>query len=128
MGDAHQAGDVVPANAPSTGSTQSCTVEIVPRHLKMHSVSETELDAIASGGGSINLTFFGICIGAAISFGIVLRTTNLEAFNKALFWMLFGAALLMGTYFGVFGIRDYRASKQKLKDIKGGKVTLSSST
>jgi hypothetical protein len=118
MAEIHQEAQVVP----STGSTQSCTVEIIPRRLKMHNVSESELDALASGSTSINLTFFGICLGAAISFGIVLRTTTLEPFSKAVFEALFFSSLVMGAYFGVFGVKDHRASKKRLSDIKGGRI------
>jgi hypothetical protein len=112
---------ITSANNPFASSTQPCTVEHVPRHLKMHSVSESELDAVASGNSSINLTFFGVCLGAAISFGIVLRTANLEVFNKSLFGMLFFTSLIMGAYFGIRGGADYLRSKAKLQEIKGKK-------
>ncbi len=84
----------------------------------MHSISESELEAIASGAPSINLTFFGLCLGAVISFGIVLRTANLNEFSKSLFGSLFFCSLIMGTFFGVRGIRDFLQYKKKLGEIK----------
>src|SRR6266851_140418 len=91
---------IAPANSPSTSSTQSCTVEYVPRHLRMHTVSENELDAIASGGSSLNLTFFGICFGAAISFAIVLYNGGIDVNHRSTYDMLLFSASILSAYFG----------------------------
>jgi hypothetical protein len=110
-------------SAVSTASTQSCTVEMVPRHLKMHTVSESELDSISSGGPAINLTFFGLCVGTLVSFGTVLKTaTTLDAATKAVFIALFFTSAVMATFFGVRGIRDFLANKKKLEEIKRGPI------
>lgn len=108
----------VQPNPVAASSAESCTVEMIPRHLRMHSVSESELDQIASGNPSIHWTFFGICLGAVISFGIVLRTPNVDSSSKVLFQMLLFSSLIMGVYFGVRGVRDLLKSKKKLQDIK----------
>ncbi len=85
----------------------------------MHNVSESELDALASGSPSIHLTFFGICFGAAVSFGtVVIATANLDSFNKSLFSTLFVSAVLMASFFAVQSIRDYLQSRRKLREIK----------
>lgn len=105
--------------APQNNPQAVLSVEYVPRHLKMHNVSESELDALASGNPSVHLTFFGICFGAAVSFGTVVKaTTNLDLFSKSLFSMLFVSAGLMALFFAVQSIRDYLQSKRKLQEIK----------
>jgi phage shock protein PspC (stress-responsive transcriptional regulator) len=88
----------------------------------MHTVSEIELDAIASGGKTINLGFFGVCFGTAVSFGIVLTTATLPIVSKATFIGLFFAALVMGAYFGLLSVHDYRESKRKLHELKGSRT------
>jgi hypothetical protein len=108
----------IPANSPSISSTQSCTVEYVPRHLRMHTVSENELDAIASGSSSLNLTFFGVCFGAAISFSIVLYNGGIDVNHKSMYDMLLFAATILSAYFGVRGGKDYFTSKGKLDALK----------
>jgi hypothetical protein len=112
--------EVVPANSPSIGSTQACTVEYVQRHLRMHTVSESELDGIASGNSTLNLTFFGICFGCAVSFGIVLYSGGLPQDHKSTYNMLFFASLILSGYFGFKGGKDYVGAKDKLKNLKKG--------
>jgi hypothetical protein len=107
---------------PSTNSTQPLTVEMIPRLLKMHSISESELDAIASGNGSTNLTFFGICLGAAISFGIVLYNGGIDQSHKAIYAMLFFVSLIMSAYFGVCGFSDSSRARKKLRDLKSAQL------
>lgn len=109
-----------PPNTPSTESTQSCTIQIVPRTVKTHSISETELDAIAAGSPATNLTFFGICLGAAVSFGIVVRTITLDPDNKSFFSVLLYASLLFAAYFGVCAAKDSARYRSKLREIKSG--------
>jgi hypothetical protein len=104
--------------APSSTAAQSYTVEMVPGHLRMHTISEDKLDMIASGNAPLHLAFFGLCSGAAISFGIVVRTVNLDAANKPLFSMFFFASLVMGCYFGIRGGIDYFGTRAKVDEIK----------
>jgi hypothetical protein len=110
---------VTPVNAPSTGSTQFCTVEYVPGHLRMHTISEDKLDMITSGNAPLHLAFFGLCVGAAISFGTVIRTVNLAVSDNHLFSMFFYASLVMGSYFGIRGLKDYFGTRAKVDEIKG---------
>ena len=108
------------AIGPSTASTQPCTFEMVPRHLKMHSISEAEMDALASGSKSINLTFFGVCAGAAISFGMILYSGGITDVQRGSYKTLLWAGLVLAGYFGLQSIRDHFQSKQYLKDLKSG--------
>ena len=85
----------------------------------MHSVTGPELDMVASLSNSLHLAFFGICVGAFISLGIVLSLTpisdpKLYASYVALTAVSGGGAL----YFGIRAFLDYRAAQRKLKEIK----------
>jgi len=98
-----------------------CTVEIIPRRLTMLNVSASELHSLACGGNSVNLTFFGICFGAAISFGIVLFSGGVSDIQKATYKMLLCAAIVLAGYLGIQSIRNHRQSKQTLKNLVAGK-------
>jgi len=98
---------------------QPLTFEVVPRHVKMHSISESELDAIAALSNSVHLTFFGICVGALISFFIVLSSGGIADPNQhATYVMLTFAAAILAAYFGIRGGGDYIQSKRKLRELK----------
>lgn len=87
----------------------------------MHPVSSTELDTVASLSNSIHLTFFGLCAGSAITFAVVLTTatpTSDKVFAGYIAALI--TASVLGLYFGIRGIRDYIAAKNKIKEIKGG--------
>jgi len=104
--------------APSAIAAQSFTVELVPAHLRMHTMSEDKLEALISGNGSIHLTFFGICFGAAVSFGIVLYNGGLDPIHGLVYESFLFLSGVMATYFGIRGGRDYLRSKSKLKEVK----------
>lgn len=108
----------VSGNAPSTGSTPSCTVEYVPSHLRMHTISEDKLDAIISGSSSINLTFFGVCFGAVLSFGIVLYNGGLDESHLSRYGMLLFAAAILSAYLGFKGCKDYFKTKSIVDALK----------
>ena len=108
--------DATRVPTPSTSSSP-CTVEIIPRHLRLINISETELRALASGSNSTDLTFFGICFGATVAFGIVLYSGGISDVQQATYKMLLCAAIVLSSYFGVQSIRNYRQSKRNLKDL-----------
>jgi hypothetical protein len=98
------------------------TVGYVQRSLLVHQLSSYELDAVASSGGSLHLTFFGLCTGAAITFAVVLTTANVT--NAKTYGAYVGALTITGVlavYFGIRGVIDYHAAKKRLNDIKRGK-------
>lgn len=113
-------GPALPNNAPLTGPTPSCSVEVVERRLRMHYVTEGELDDLASGGTYLNLTFFGLCFGCVVSFSIVLYNGGLDPNHKNTYEMLLFAASILAAYFGVRGGRDFVKSKAKLDALKKG--------
>lgn len=98
------------------------TVEYAPRTLRMHIVAESELDAIASLSNSIHIGFVGASIGSLIAFGIVLATVQLtDPLLHATFVGLTWISGVFTVYFGVRAYLDYRASKEKLNQLKGKK-------
>src|SRR6266851_8559127 len=86
--------------APSSSAAHSYTVEVVPGHLRMHTISEDKLDMLVSATTSIHLTFFGICLGAVISFGIVLYNGGLDPTHKLVYQGSIFVILLLAAYFG----------------------------
>ena len=87
----------------------------------MISVSDTELDAVASLASSINLAFFGISFGSLIAFAITLATVEITAaVTHASFVGLTWVSAVCALYFAVQAVRDYRRSKAKLAQIKSG--------
>lgn len=105
--------------APSSTATQSYTVEMVPGHLRMHTISEDKLDMLASGTTSIHLTFFGVCLGSAVSFGIVLYNGGLDPIHKLVYQCFLFVSGMMAAYFGIRGGSDYYRAQAKLDEIKG---------
>jgi hypothetical protein len=105
--------------APSSNAAQSYTVEMVPGHLRMHTISEDKLDMLVSGTTSVHLTFFGICLGAVISFGIVLYNGALDPTHKLVYQCFLFLSAMMAAYFGIRGGSDYISSRNKLNEIKG---------
>jgi len=106
---------------PSPHSAQSYTVEVVPGHLRMHTISEDKLDMLVSGTTSVHLAFFGICLGAVISFGIVLYNGGLDPTHKLVYQCFLFVSAMMAAYFGIRGGSDYFSSRDKLNEIKGRK-------
>jgi len=108
-------------NPPSTSSTQSITVEYVPGRLRMHTISEDKLDMLVSGNAPVHLTFFGVCFGAAISFGVVLYNGGIDQHHQSVYTMLLWASGILALYFGVRGGTDYFQSSKKIDEIKNPK-------
>lgn len=107
--------NVSPAPAP-------LTVEYAPRRLTVRYVSDADLDTVASSGNSVHLTFFGLCVGAATTFWVVLKTTTITDLQAhAEFVMLCAGAVVGSIYFGIRGIFDYAKAKRTLREIKSGK-------
>ena len=90
------------------------------RRLEMYSVSGPELDALASGSGSLNSVFFGATFGAAISFLVTVLTAPLSDRLNALFWAFFLATVTLAFYFGIKTWQDRVASQEKIREIKEG--------
>ncbi len=85
----------------------------------MYTVTDAELDTVASLGNSIHLTFLGISFGTAIAFGIVLATVQVtDPLAHASFVALAWLSAFLTVYFAIRAFVDYRAAQRKLSEIK----------
>lgn len=98
------------------------TVQYTTRTVMVHTVTGMELDTIASLSNSVHLTFFGICLGALVAFGIVLSTSQItEPLTYSAYVSLLAVSLIGTSYFGLRGVIDYREARRKVNDLKLGK-------
>lgn len=81
-------------------------------------VTEAELDALASLGNSINLTFLGISLGAVISFSIALWTDGTDARTHSEFMALAWLSGVLTLYFAIRSAVDHRSIKARLRALK----------
>jgi hypothetical protein len=87
----------------------------------MHTVTEVELDTVASLSNSVHLGLLGISAGALIAFAITLLTVDItDPTVKAIMASLTWVSAIFSLYFGARATLDYRAAQQKLREIKRG--------
>ncbi len=113
--------DVPPAHPQFSTAPQALTVDYAPRRVVMYHVTGTEIDAIATGGNSVNLnlTFFGLSAGALISFGSVLLSTPISNPKTFATYVALSVASLVGALvFGINGRNAYKSQKQRIEDTK----------
>ena len=86
----------------------------------MHYVSDTELRNLATAGsGSVNLGFFGICVG--LFGGCIITLATVEITNPITHASFVAGSLVTGImtlYFGIMALRDFLAVRQKLKELR----------
>ena len=105
-----------------SSSPTPLTVEYAPRTMTVHQLTSAELDSIASPVGSVNLTFFALCFGGLISFGIVLLNgPNPDPTKHAEYIALFAVCAIGAGYFGIRALVDYIRSSKKLSEIKSSR-------
>jgi hypothetical protein len=95
------------------------TLSYPHREMQMHSLSDSELDTIASSNGSIDLALLGISAGAFITLIITLSTVEISDPKK--FAAFVAVAALAGFLSLTFGWRTYsshKAAQKILNDIK----------
>lgn len=104
-------------------SNAALTVEYAPRRMRMVTLTETEVDDLASSSGSIHLSFLGISMGGLIAFGISLLTVEIPDPRKyAMFVALTTVAAGATMYFGANATRDYVSRQRRLRRIKSGLI------
>jgi hypothetical protein len=85
----------------------------------MYSVSEQELDTIASGGNTTHVGFLGLSLGSAVTFGITLLTASLPSPHLgASFVALFWTSVVASGYFALRAVTDYRMVARRVNAIK----------
>lgn len=107
--------EIVPENpnAPLTLRTRR-------RELIAHILTDAELDQISSVAlaFAVNLTFFGIGIGGAISFLIAAQTPGIDKGTSGSYWATFAFALVFAIYSGIQSIVAYRGRMAQLNSIR----------
>lgn len=86
--------------------------------MAVHSVLDHELTTLQSPAYLVNLTFFGITAGAAISFGAVVLTQTASSRGHSTFVALFWAAATMALYFAISSYRSWRQSRDLVRQIR----------
>lgn len=119
------------ANIESTPSSQiidpvspvsPVTAQFVPRRVKMHVVFDHELTNLRTTSPSTPLTFLGVCIGAALTLGIVLLTQKLTSSALATFLALFAVSALLLVFFAVLSIQKHYQLRDLVREIQGREV------
>jgi hypothetical protein len=99
-------------------SPQPLTIQYAKRSVIMVTVTREELQSVSGLGGSIYLAFFGICLGALVSFCIVLSTTNISSpYAFAAYVALTGVAVLGTLVFGIKSAQEYKGCRRRLKQL-----------
>jgi len=106
------------------GNTQysnPVTISYARREVTLHSVTENELDTVASLSNSVDLAFTGICGGAFVTLAVTLATVTLASPIAAAGFISGTIISGIGTlFFGIKARISYKEAEQKLKDIKRG--------
>ena len=105
----------------SLGST-ALTVSYTPREMRMFTISETELDALAEGATPVSLAFLGMAFGAFVAFAITLATVQLTELRQYVLFValtvIFGVLAL---FFSALFVREYMANSRRLARLKEAK-------
>jgi hypothetical protein len=109
-------GEHGPNIVPASGA--EITISYSRRTVKMHHVTQTELEAMASLGNSVNLAFLGISVGSLVAFVITLATVDIANPAKyASFVGLMWISAVASLYFAVRSLIDARSAKRRLREI-----------
>jgi len=103
-------------------TTNPVTLDFRRRVVPMHSLSEQEVDALASGGNAngIYLTFFGICFGSFISLLCTVLSVDIADPKKnAVFVALTWLAGILSVLFFTLAVNGWIAIHQNVKHLKG---------
>jgi hypothetical protein len=119
--------------APDNGSSQvpvrsdpssHLTLHYARRTLKMHYVTEPELESLASGATEVNLTFLGMSLGMFVAFALVLVTGTIP--DVRYFTSIVSLTWISGistVYFGAKSFVDHRDARRRLAAIRGTLLT-----
>ena len=107
--------------AASSGSNAYAPVKILysDREMRVYYASESELEALTSFSGGLDLAFLGFSAGAFITLAITLLTVDISDLRKfAAFVGITFAAAGFTIFYGVRTRSSYKAAKKILDDIK----------
>jgi hypothetical protein len=110
-------GDVFTAE---TATGMPLTVRYAKRTIHMHTLTEVELDTVASLSNSVHLGMLGISAGSLVAFVITLMTVPIvDSKIAAVIAGLTFVSALATMFFGGRSFLCYRDSQRKLREIKG---------
>jgi len=85
----------------------------------MHRLTTQELDDFLSANTGVHFGFFGLALGAMVSFGITLLTGQIQAPRVfASFVALTAVSLIFTVFFGARTLIEYKRVKKRVEDIK----------
>ncbi len=98
------------------GRAQTLIIDLVPRRMRMHQVSEGELENLSTGGNSLDQLFFGSSLGAAVTLLVTVFTVPITSpYSHATFIMMTWVAWASTVFFGVRVGMDWRKVSLMMK-------------
>jgi hypothetical protein len=111
---------VLPAESRFIGQDSSILLYREQRRVRVHEVTDTEIDALRDSAPALSLTFFGIFVGAAVGFGAAWASETTSDRVHAAFVALFFVSVILSAYFGVSSYRAWRRGNQIVARIRNG--------
>jgi len=108
---------------PITVSSQAGLVRaiVIPRTLEMYTVTNQELEALASGPQSVHIGFLGTSIGALLVVIVALLTVQMDRTTHGLFLVGMVLSVILTAYFGIRAVLDLRSAGNQLSTIRSNR-------
>ncbi len=84
----------------------------------MYTVTNQELEALASGPQSVHIGFLGTCIEALLVLLVALVTVQMDRTTRGLFVVGLILSVILTAYFGIRATLDLRGSGNQLDSIR----------
>lgn len=113
-----------PATAPvriGSSSGKPLTVNAIPRHLNVYTVTEDELETLYTAGNykTLDVGLFSLSLGVLVTVLVTLGTVDIaNARVNAIFWAVLLASVLASIFFGARAVIAWRSAARKLASIK----------
>jgi hypothetical protein len=98
---------------------QNLTFEIVPRHMRIYQLNESDIDSLSSNDNAIALTFFGLSAGVAGSFvSVIIGGSFADAAHRAMCLDLAWSFGALAAFFGIIAIVQTVKARKRKREIK----------
>ena len=105
---------------------QNLTIEVVPRHMKLYQLNESEIDSLNSSDNSLSLTFLGLTGGAFGSFlSVVVSGSVPDPKKYAVCLAVTIATGLLAAFFGISAFKQRGKASSNRQEIKERKIVRS---
>jgi hypothetical protein len=118
MGGGPPKKDDLPVGPLALAVSDLVTTVFIPRTLEMYTVTNQELEALASGPQSVHIGFLGITIGSLLIVLVALVTVPMDATLRGLFVIGLVLSAIGTAYFGIRAALDLRAARSQLTRIR----------